>query len=468
MKFSIFFLCQIICLQSLFTQHNVRVYGKINQPIEQKVYIRYYKDFISYQQVIADSALLNEEGEFSMTFSIKKPVYAEFYHGNERGKLFINVNDNLKLEVDGQKFDESLKFTGANAHINNYLAKKTLKFPKESLYNIYKMPEKEFLKFIDSLQMVQLSLYNEYFFGVENKNASTKTFMELEMVDILYQFFEIKLNYHNFYSFVNNLEKPIVPDSSYYEFLNEVSFENENALNSISFVLFLESYTDDEVSKIYKKDTTQKLIDIKEHYIESHFTVEIKSFSYAKWAYNLLQRNADYLNGKRIVEKYKMSSKDNTYDSVLDQELAEAARLAVGNAAPDFTYPDINGKLVTLSNFLGKVVYIDIWASWCLPCLHQIPFAKDLENKLHDEEIVFLYVSVDESEDAWLKMVMEKELKGIHLISKVNFTSDIRTLYNVKGVPKYLIIDKQGNIADNNAKRPSQNVYLDLISILGR
>lgn len=468
MKLTLSVIFQLILIHFSTSQFTATVCGKISNPVDQEVYIHYYKDFISYEIVNAGSAQLNSDGEFSMTFSLNKPIYADFMHGDEWGKLFINVNDSLILEVDASKFDETLKFAGSSADINNYLAQKTLKFPKGTESKIHALPEKEFLLFIDSLQNAQLKNFNDYFSEVQNKSSSTKSFMELEEEDIIYHFFETKMVYPGSYSYFYKLKEPIILSNSYYNFLKQVSFDNQNALNSISYVQFIESYINYEVSKIYKKDTTLNIIELKDQFIDTHFTGEIKSFSYAKWAYRLLIQSSDYVNGKRIVEKYKNSSENKKYAQLLDQALEDAARLAIGNPAPNFTYPDTKGKLVSLTDFLGKVVYLDIWSSWCGPCIREIPFAKELEEQLKEEDIIFLYLSIDENEDAWKKMVTEKELKGVHLISKGTFNSNVSKLYNVFGIPKYLIIDKQGNISDNDAKRPSGNVYNDLKSILER
>ena len=89
-----------------------------------------------------------------------------------------------------------------------------------------------------------------------------------------------------------------------------------------------------------------------------------------------------------------------------------------------------------------------------------------LEEEMKDKDVVFLCVSVDAEESAWRKIIKEKEMKGKHLISKGNFESEITKLYNVKGIPRYVIIDKDGNIADSNAKRPSEEVINDLEVLL--
>ena len=126
-----------------------------------------------------------------------------------------------------------------------------------------------------------------------------------------------------------------------------------------------------------------------------------------------------------------------------------------GGRAADFTYPDTGGKMVSLSDFKGKVVLVDVWATWCGPCRQQIPYLKKLEEELHGEDIVFLGVSVDESKDKqkWLDFIEKEDLKGVQLLA--GGWSKITKDYKINGIPRFMVFDKQGNIVSVDAPRPS-------------
>ena len=141
---------------------------------------------------------------------------------------------------------------------------------------------------------------------------------------------------------------------------------------------------------------------------------------------------------------------------------AIASALQPGNAAPSFTLPDTAGNLIALSSFKGKIVYLDIWASWCGPCRSEIPFSHKLQEEMAGNDVVFLFVSIDDDELAWKNMIKDKKLTGTHLLSAGNFDSDVAQQYNVRGIPHYVIIGKDGTILDINAKRPSMGVKADL------
>ncbi|MBN4065696.1 TlpA family protein disulfide reductase [Candidatus Amoebophilus asiaticus] len=123
--------------------------------------------------------------------------------------------------------------------------------------------------------------------------------------------------------------------------------------------------------------------------------------------------------------------------------------------APDFTYKDINGKEVSLSDFKGKVVYLEVWASWCQFCRKELPHSKRLERLFRKDNVVFLHVSIEQNEERWKEFIQEKKIKGVHLITKQVFESDVVKQYGIVGIPHFILIDKDGNLVTKKAKRPS-------------
>lgn len=128
-----------------------------------------------------------------------------------------------------------------------------------------------------------------------------------------------------------------------------------------------------------------------------------------------------------------------------------------GQAAPDFKCPDINGKMVSLSDFKGKVVVVDVWATWCGPCKKEIPHFKKLEKAYHgNSDVVFISVSIDEEKDKqkWADFVKKEELAGIQLFAG-GWKSDIVKAYEIKGIPRFIAVGKNGTLVSSAAPRPS-------------
>jgi len=129
----------------------------------------------------------------------------------------------------------------------------------------------------------------------------------------------------------------------------------------------------------------------------------------------------------------------------------------VGQKGLDFTYKDINDKPVSFSDFKGKFVYIDLWATWCGPCKAEIPHMKKIEEDYHGKNIVFVSLSLDKPKDAqkWKDYVTKEQLKGIQLMADKDFGSDVAKNYDVNAIPRFLLFDPQGKIINADALRPS-------------
>ena len=128
--------------------------------------------------------------------------------------------------------------------------------------------------------------------------------------------------------------------------------------------------------------------------------------------------------------------------------------MAPGNPAPEFSLEDIEGKVVNLSDFRGKIVFLHFWASWCEPCTDELQNINKLAYELAGEEVVILNVSLDEYSNTWQKKVEETQLSGIQLWAK-GLWSEVPMSYGIRTLPGYLIITKEGIIANSSAFPPS-------------
>jgi len=126
-----------------------------------------------------------------------------------------------------------------------------------------------------------------------------------------------------------------------------------------------------------------------------------------------------------------------------------------GKPGLNFSYENVEGKKVAFSDFKGKVVVIDVWATWCGPCKQQIPYLKKLEEEMHGKDVEFVSVSVDVEKDKqkWIDFVKKEQLGGVQLFA--GGWNDITKYYDIKGIPRFLVFDKKGNVVTIDAPRPS-------------
>lgn len=169
---------------------------------------------------------------------------------------------------------------------------------------------------------------------------------------------------------------------------------------------------------------------------------------------SFLKTHLGFLDIQKKYGKYIITEDQKNRMAATGIKLAQADSKP-GQAAINFTYPDLQGKNVSLTDFKGKVVLVDVWATWCGPCKAEIPALKKLEEEMRDKDIVFMSVSVDEAKDhqKWKDFVAKENLKGVQLFA--SGWSDIAKYYNIKGIPRFMVFDKEGNIVTTDAPRPS-------------
>ena len=209
---------------------------------------------------------------------------------------------------------------------------------------------------------------------------------------------------------------------------------------------------------------------------------------------------------KKAIESYKtgVAKLKETYKDVDSLHLAKAdagikatergvtqyfnSKLAMrkafpkGSPSPTFTnYENYKGGKTSLSDLKGKYVYVDLWATWCGPCKREIPSLKEVEKAFHGKNIEFVSISVDNGRGykadtkekaaelahaGWKKMVADKELGGVQLYSDKAWKSDFVTQYKVNGIPRFILIDPNGNIVSADAPRPSNPKLTELLNSL--
>ncbi|MGJ8593825.1 MAG: redoxin family protein [Aquaticitalea sp.] len=168
----------------------------------------------------------------------------------------------------------------------------------------------------------------------------------------------------------------------------------------------------------------------------------------------------------------------NYYKGYFAQKIAFKKEFPKGTASPVFnSYENYKGGTTSLSDLKGKYVYIDVWATWCGPCIAEIPSLKKIEHDYEGKKIEFVSISVDDArrsgggslevaKEKWRAMIAEEDLGGIQLFSDDNWNSEFIRTYKINSIPRFLLIDPNGNIVDADAPRPSSEELIALFNEL--
>jgi len=166
---------------------------------------------------------------------------------------------------------------------------------------------------------------------------------------------------------------------------------------------------------------------------------------------NLVRLNPGYLPALNLKKKIA----DN-------QE--QKKKMSIGSAAPEFSYPGLDGKSLGPKNFRGKILLIDFWASWCGPCRAEIPNLKEAYAMFKDKGVEFLSVSVDKSSDEWKKAMTQEQMPWPQILAPQS-GKEIMELYQFSGIPFIVLIDKEGKLVGKNLR--GEAIKENLAKVLG-
>ena len=148
----------------------------------------------------------------------------------------------------------------------------------------------------------------------------------------------------------------------------------------------------------------------------------------------------------------------------LNQRINLVNKLKSGQPFPPFEgVVDMNDKPISFEqlNLKGKMLFIDIWATYCPDCRKELPALESLQQTYKGKPITFVSISVDRDKEAWKTMVKEKKLNGIHLYASPETKELFKKLYDLRSIPRYMLVDKEGNIISINAPMPSKGTALE-------
>ncbi|MCB0466398.1 MAG: TlpA family protein disulfide reductase, partial [Aequorivita sp.] len=392
---------------------------------------------------------INEKGVFTDTLNIKADGFYDLYVGRERTGIYLEKGKNLSVNLNADEFDESLKYSGDLANINNFLASKYL-WNEQNLdfKEVFSMDEEGFLKQLDSNQKSIDSLYaankiaddnfknklaeedkysraimlenykdaHRYYSGEQDFRVSSNFYDELKGIN-----FKDTLAYRNSVAYQNLL------DAHFTRLVNEETFESGNNNQTVMYL----KKVNEALPNGYAKDKI----------MSSYLQFGLKPDKSLDEAYNI----------------YKNSSPNPENLAKITEHYNKLKAITEGSPSPTFNYENHKGGTTDLASLKGKYVYIDVWATWCGPCLREIPFLKEVEKDYHNKNLEFVSISIDEPKDydKWKAMVSEKELGGIQLMADNNWKSKFVEDYAILGIPRFILIDPQGNIISADAPRPS-------------
>lgn len=349
---------------------------------------------------------VDANGNFKITLNQDSAQYVTLIHG-ERTRMFIKPGDNIEVYFDTKEFDETMTYK--NSPESSYLA-----------YKLISAEEKDF--YGESLYIAELASYK-----LDLENYKTNLMQRLDRIENSY--------------FKKTEEKSI--NASIERYLKRKESFSERTKEELLYLW--------ETSKLSKEYnfyallSTLNRVEFDENLIEYEKRMNI--------ALEPLKKLNDYEKERGKITEIVASWRErkDDYDNMPND----------GDMSIDFSYPNISSEMISLSSFRGRLVYVDVWATWCGPCIAEIPSLERLQKDYENMDIVFLSVSVDTDKEAWEKMLTEDQLGGVQLWA--DGWSQITKSYAIFGIPRFMLVDKSGELIAVDAPRPSSNEIRTMI-----
>lgn len=196
----------------------------------------------------------------------------------------------------------------------------------------------------------------------------------------------------------------------------------------------------------------------------------VKAHSDSYFSFDLVAQNGIVIDQpKEFSELFEAISprlKESPAGKVLAERLFLAQKFAIGAPAINFSQVDDKGKLVSLSDFKGKYVLIDFWASWCGPCRMEYPFLHKAYDRFKAKNFEIVGVSLDDNKSLWLNAIKENKFDWTLLCDLKGRKNEVALAYGVAAIPQSFLIDPQGIIIAKNLR--GNDLLAKLDEVLGK
>ncbi len=388
------------------------------------------QDLSEYQYLLPPTAermiVPDTAGNFRISFRLNAPNY--FRLG--RNILYLSPGDSMEIFVDYMN-NTLAQFTGRGSAANKYL--RHTPFPKGGSYlEAGRKLQRTAQASIDTILQIgklrQLEL--DALTGVSSE------FKKLEGARIRADVINSLLAGQRSYKPRMSKDSLVVYQEEYDKLVEPVVADYSKDFINASYMKLV--VYRDIAAGLSKGNNTAAATAIREWYTASTLLDSMKKVS----------DKGQLKTFSSAITKFQTAGYRNALNSSLETLLA----FGKGDVAVDFMATDITGKQVTLSSLKGKVIYVDLWATWCGPCMVEMPHFEKLKEKFADNpNVAMVSLSIDDAAALWKRSVEGRNANGIQWLINRNKLD----AYNIVSIPRTLLIDKNFKVVDINAPAPS-------------
>lgn len=462
------------------TSKPVFITGKVlNQTSEYNTVTVYVNELLSGDQ-LSYVSLVDNFGNFQTKFNLYYPQDILVRYGDNSFPIIIHPSDSIHILFDANKISDkdqlakSIQFTGSKSDNESLIAFYAIISKIFIPWEQYCQYEKEynsdkFTALLDSLRSLKKEAANEFI-----RQGVSKELENWIKKEVDFDYYNWLALYPYDHAGFNKLDEYTIVPSSFYDFMNiELSLSDLSNSKSIIFIgryqrrisslmiddgkLFkpdgrwtYKGNANDAIIKIILKYTSDSLL--REMLIarQLYYTLDRREIKDFEKHYALFE--------KTVTQPFLREPLINKY--VETKEHFENAQQRE-NTLLKLTKNTPANELITkiLDDHKGKIIYLDIWATWCSPCRREMPFSKELMQTLDSDKIAFIYLCIDSDKDKWKAIISELDISGSHYFATPDQSRFLYQLFEMNGVPQYVLLDTKGNVIEKGIQlRPSESL----------
>lgn len=435
----------LIATAGLRAASGFTIHFDVKNPVASNVVLVYHMSVNEYPLT---------EGKATAEIQGMDALYAKVYYGEKYKNIYLQDGDEMTISFDAADFDNTFTVKGGNEKAIDYLNKIQVVGLAD---DTYKQPWEQFQKTVENKIASMKRLLKARRFDPNDK------FVKMEEGRITYFYANAMLMYPVSHIYLTQ-DTTLALGDDYYTALKKYVREDADLADIDEYRNYMieTSHVLDEANRDVRQYYPKVVAEM--NYIGEHMDNDkVRESLIHHLAFTYVEGNGtdNITDLQNIYYTYVTSPRLN---DLFKQACAKWDKAAVGRPSPDFKGVDINGKEMSLRDFRGKYVFIDMWATWCGPCQKELPFLKELEKKYEGRNITFVGLSIDKDKAKWEAKVKSGALCGtqLHIGTGSKFQAD----YRISGIPRFILLDPNGRIVNPDMTRPSSDDTVKILNSL--
>ncbi len=410
-------------------------------------------------------------GDFRLALpSLPGPTEARLDYDGEATTLYLPPGATLRLSFDPGRLDQTISFGGPEpaANANNYLAQSYLQANQDD--EARRTPDAraaalsaaELRRAADAYRQRRRAALAAY----AAAHPLPAAFRHQQQQALEYEWAATLLSYYAHQSAERRQQGYATLPMDYYDFVPALRLDGQdsalttNALQNLLLTYGFTRLNDPEGNLPAGPEAGRRLYQRATDDLGSGRVRDV-----AVGQYLLTKVESENTDVRPLLADFKATNRDSTIARDLRAAVRAHQALTAGQPAPDFTLPDASGRPVALSSLRGQVVYLDFWATWCAPCLAEMPASQALRQQFAGRGVVFLYVSLDSRAADWQRYLAAHPTppgaNAVQLHEGAAFEGAAAKVFGVQAIPSYWLIGRDGRILANRPPRPSAGPALE-------